>query len=224
VHLHGGSFSYQLDFTSRYIFRGIDVFSNNNPAIQPSITYNFGDSGFSLNAWGSFALSERSRCKYYDEIDLTLTYAFKTPEKYLLEVGLINYGCWFSRLLRFKEMNTQEFFINAGLPKVLFSPALTAYYDINLGDGLYLLLSGIHTVALPKNINLDLSAKLGYNAGQWIPKGEKTGFNDLTLGAAVPFNVGKITLTPFVNYTFVFLDAINQDNEFWFGISLEFSH
>ncbi len=224
VNLHGGEgrFSYQVDFTSRFIFRGIDILSNNNPAIQPSITYTFGESGFSLNAWASFAFTERERCKYLDEIDLTLTYVFKTPEKYLLEVGFTNYGYWFSSSHKFKNMTTQEFFIKAGLPTLLFSPALTAYYDINQGDGLYLLLSGVHTVALTKNINLDLSAKLGYNAGWCIPEGAKKGFSDLTIGAAAPFKAGKITLTPFVNYTFVFLDAINLDNEFWFGISVIF--
>ncbi len=222
VHLHGGGFSYQLDFTSRFIFRGIDILSNNNPAIQPSITYTFGKSGFSLNAWGSFALSERERCKYLDEIDLTLSYVFKTPGKYSLEVGFINYGYWFSPAHKLKDMTTQEFFVKVGLPNVLFSPTLSAYYDINQGDGLYLQLSGIHTVALNKNINIDLSAKLGYNAGQWIPAGAKTGFSDLTIGAAVPFKTGKITLSPFINYTFVFLDAINQDDEFWFGVSVIF--
>lgn len=222
LHGEGGGFSYQVDFTSRFIFRGIDILSNNNPAIQPSITYTFGESGFSLNVWGSFALSERGRCKYLDEIDLTLSYVFKTPEKYSLEVGFINYGYWFSKAHKFKDMTTQEFFVKAGLPNVLFSPALSAYYDINQGDGLYLQLSGVHAVALNKKINLDLSAKLGYNAGQWVPEGAKTGFSDLTIGAATPFNVGKITLTPFINYTFVFLDAINSDDEFWFGVSLIF--
>ncbi|MDQ1353104.1 MAG: hypothetical protein QG657_3410 [Acidobacteriota bacterium] len=224
VNLHGGGggFSYQVDFTSRFIFRGIDILSNNNPAIQPSITYTFGDSGFSLNAWSSFALSERDRCKYLDEIDLTLTYAFNTPEKYLLEVGFTNYGYWFSKAHRFKDMTTQEFFVKAGLPKVLFSPTLVAYYDINQGDGLYLQLSGVHTVALDKKINLDLSAKLGYNAGWCIPEGAKKGFSALTIGATAPFKAGKITLCPFINYTFVFLDAINLNDEFWFGVSVIF--
>jgi hypothetical protein len=36
------------------------------------------------------------------------------------------------------------------------------------------------------------------------------------------FIAGKITLSPFINYTFIFLEAINQDDEFWFGISLIF--
>lgn len=219
-----GGFSYQLDLTSRFIFRGIDLLSDNNPAIQPSITYVFGDSGFSLNVFGSFALSERYKCKYLDEIDLTLAYAFKTPETYSLVVGFTNYGFWFSQAQKLKDKTTQEFFVEAGLPGVLFSPKLTAYYDVNLGDGLYLELTGSHEIALNKNISLNLNTTLGYNAGQWIPEGAKTGFSDLTIGAAVPFRAGKITLSPFVNYTFVFLDAIDLEleNEFWFGISMIF--
>lgn len=219
---NSGGFSYQIDLTSRFIFRGMDLLSNNNPAIQPSITYTFGESGFTLNLWGSFALSERERCKYLDEIDLTLAYAFKTSGKYSLVVGFINYGFWFSQKHKLKDKTTQEFFVEAGLPGVLFSPTLTAYYDVNLGDGLYLELIGKHKVALFKNTSLDLSATLGYNAGQWLPEGAETGFSDLTIGAALPLKTGKITLSPFINYTFVFLDELNCGNEFWFGVSLIF--
>jgi hypothetical protein len=34
--------------------------------------------------------------------------------------------------------------------------------------------------------------------------------------------LSAIALSPFVNYTFVFLDAVNDEDEFWFGVSLIF--
>jgi hypothetical protein len=208
-----GGFSYQIDFNSRYIFRGMDLLSKNNPVIQPSITYTFGESGFALNAWGSFALTERERTKYLDEIDLTLTYAIKTPGTYSLVIGFINYGFWFSQAHKIKDKNTQEFFVEAGLPVVLFSPKLTAYLE----------LTGGHAIPFNKAVSLNLNATLGYNAGQWLPEGAGTGFSDLTLGASLPFKTGKIIISPFVNYTFVFLEELNKGgDEFWFGISLIF--
>lgn len=59
-------------FASNYVFRGVDVHSNkfvqdgksyssfnNAPAFQPSLTFNFAE-GWSLNIWGSFALTGRN--------------------------------------------------------------------------------------------------------------------------------------------------------------------
>jgi uncharacterized protein (TIGR02001 family) len=218
----GKSVSFQVDMTSRYIWRGFDMLPDNNSALQPSLTFDLADSGLSLNLWASFALTDRGVYKYSDEIDFTLTYALKTPESLSLVLGFTNYGYWFAEDFKFNDNTTQEFFVEVGLPKVLLSPKLTAFYDVNLGDGLYVQLSAAHQVSLAGNLGLDLSAALGYNAGQWLPEGADTGFSDLTIGASLPLKVGTVTLAPFMNITFVFLDAVNDDNELWFGVSLIF--
>jgi hypothetical protein len=220
--LVGKSFSFQLDLTSRFIWRGFDLLPDNNSALQPSLAYDFGDSGFSLNVFTSFALTDREIYKYSDEIDLTLTYALKTQESLSLVLGFTNYGWWFDDDFTFENNTTQEFFVELGFPKVPFSPTLTAFYDINLGDGLYVKLAGGHSLPLSGELNLDLAATLGYNAGMFLPEGADTGFSDLTIGASLPLKLGGLTLSPFVNYTFVFLDAVNEDNELWFGASLIF--
>ena len=220
--LVGKAFSFQVDVTSRYIWRGFDLLPDNNSALQPSLTYDFGDSGFSLNIWASFALTDRDIYKYADEIDLTLTYALKTQESLSLVLGFTNYGWWFARDFEFEDNTTQEFFVDLGFPTVPLSPTLPAFSEINLGDGLYVQLAGGHAVPLGEGLSLDLAATLGYNAGMFLPEGADTGFSDLTIGASVPFKIGGLTLSPFVNYTFVFLDAVNDDNELWFGASLIF--
>ncbi|MCX6561238.1 MAG: hypothetical protein NTZ26_12090 [Candidatus Aminicenantes bacterium] len=79
--------SAQADLVSRYIWRGFDLFSPNNGAFQPSLTYAFGGSGFSANIWISFALGDRALYRADDETDLTVTYAFKTPESLALAAG-----------------------------------------------------------------------------------------------------------------------------------------
>lgn len=220
--LIGKAFSFQVDITSRFIWRGFDLLPDNNSALQPSLTFDLGDSGFSLNVFASFALTDRDIYKYWDEIDLTLTYALKTQETLSLVLGFTNYGYWFARNFEFKNNTTQEFFVELGFPKVPLSPTLTAFYDINLGDGLYVQLTGGHTLSLGGGLNLDLAATLGYNAGMFLPEWADTGFSDLTIGASLPLKLGGLTLSPFVNYTFVFLDAVNDDNELWFGASLIF--
>ena len=220
--LPGKALNFQVDVTSRYIWRGFDLLPDNNSALQPSLTYDFGDSGFSLNLWASFALTDRDDYKYADEIDVTLTYALKTRESLSLVLGFTNYGWWFAEDFEFEDHTTQEFFVELGFPKVPLSPTFTAFYDINLGDGLYVQVAGGHTLPLGEGLNMDISAALGYNAGMFLPEGADTGFSDLTIGASVPFKIGGLTLSPFVNYTFVFLDAVNDDNELWFGASLIF--
>jgi uncharacterized protein (TIGR02001 family) len=210
-------FSFQVDTMSRYIWRGFDLFAPDNPAFQPSATYTFGESGFSANVWTSFALGDRRIYKYDDEIDLTLTYAFKLPEDYALSVGLIHYGWYFDRDFTFKRSTTQEFFVTAGLPKVILEPSVSVYYDVTLGTGLYACLKIGHSLPLGETLGLNLNACLGYNSRQWI---DASGWSDLTLGATLPIKVGALKIAPLVNYTFVFLKEINPENEFWFGLSL----
>jgi len=210
-------FEFQADFMSKYIWRGMDLLWNNNPAFQPSVTYTFGESGFSVNLWGSFALSERSIYKTVDEIDLILDYSFQLSDKVGMSVGFINYGYYFVPEFDFKDGTTQEFYVSAGLPDVFLSPTLTAYYDMNWGTGLYVVLEGSHSVELSETLGLDLYAGLGYNSKQYI---DDSGLSDLTIGASLPISFGDWTIAPQVNYTFVFLESVNDENELWFGISI----
>jgi len=209
--------TFQADTMSKYIWRGFDLYADNNPAFQPSVTYTFGESGFSLNLWTSFALGERSIYKYDDEIDLTLAYDFQISENFDLSVGFIHYGWYFDKNFSLKNSTSQEFFVSAGLPGMIFEPSLTIYYDAALGSGLYALLKGGHTISLSETVDLNLSAGLGYNNRQFI---DNSGLSDFTLSASLPIKFGSWTLAPQINYTFVFLESVNAENEFWFGLSI----
>ncbi len=210
-------FEFQADVMSRYIWRGFDLYGNNHPAFQPSLTYSFGESGFSVNLWTSFALGNREVYKDYDEIDLTLDYAFSLSENIDMSVGFIQYGYYFGGKEVSQEATTQEFYVSAGLPNAFLAPSLTMFYDVNVGSGLYVLLEGSHSLALTENLGLDFTAGLGYNGKQFI---DESGLSDLTLGVALPIKLGAWTLAPCLKYAFVFLEAVNDENEFWFGISL----
>ena len=94
---------------------------------------------------------------------------------------------------------------------------LNAYYDVNLGSGLYVALEGSRSIPLSESLDLNLKARLGYNSKQFI---DESGLSDLTLGVSLPIKLGDWTIAPLVNYTFVFLDSVNKDNEPWFGLSI----
>ncbi len=210
-------FELGADVMSKYIWRGFDLYDDDNPALQPSLTYTFGESGFSVNLWGSFALGERSMYKDYDEIDLTLDYAFSLSDQVEMSVGFIQYGYYFGGKDVYQESTTQELYVSAGLPEAFLAPILTVFYDVNLGSGLYVLLEASHSFPLSATLGLGLYAGLGYNGKQFI---DESGLSDLTIGASLPISLGDWTIAPLVNYTFVFLDSVNEENELWFGISI----
>ncbi len=204
-----------VDLTSKYIWRGMDLLSDNNPAIQPSITYNFKDTGLSVNLWCSFALGDRNIHKYVDEIDLTLAYAFSASEDIDISVGFLHYGYYFAKDFNFKDNSTQEVYVTATFKNLPLSPYISFYYDFNLGDGFYILAGASHSVEVAEGYNLDLSATLGYNGKQYI---NKSGMSDMVIGASMNFKIGSTTLTPYIKYASIFKRELNpKKSEIWFG-------
>jgi hypothetical protein len=209
--------NYQITFSSRYIWRGFDLNPSNKPALQPSVTFNFGKSGLSLNLWESFSFEN----KQVNETDVTLAYTFKTPKKYSLSVGFIHYGWYFARGFTFKENTSNEVTITAGLPEAFLNPSLSIFYDFSNGSGLYAQLAVGGRVKIAGNIGADISASLGYNSKQWV---DESGLSNLSIGVNVPFKLDNVTVSPFVNVVFILMDAVNPgvDNEMYFGVSLLF--
>ncbi len=212
-----GEVDFQLDLASRYIWRGFDIFYDNQPAWQPSLTYTFGDSGFSINLWGSYALAGRDELKFLDETDLTLLYELGVSDKISLVAGFCHYGWYRARNFSFKNSTTQEFFLIASLPYVLLTPSLSVFYDVNIGDGIYVLLDCSHSVILNDSLELALTVSLGYNGNQFV---DDSGLSDLTFGMSLPISLDGITISPYINYCIVFLDSVNDNNELWFGLSI----
>jgi uncharacterized protein (TIGR02001 family) len=216
--LNAGSLSGQLDFMSRYIWRGWDLNPDKKPVMQPSFTYTFGDSGFAANVW----LSISSEDKEVNETDITLSYDFKLSETVSLSAGLIHYGWYFARGFKFKNDTSYELFVSAAFPKLPLSPGVAVYYDFHLGDGMYARFSVAQSIKLAETITADLSASLGYNDGQYLEDFMDDGFSDFNIGIALPFKLGRTSVTPLINYTIVLLDDISKNNHLWFGVSLAF--
>lgn len=208
----------QADWVSRFIWRGFDL-TNNTACLQPQLNFEFGESGFTLNIWGSFALADRSRLKTSDEIDLTLTYSFRTGEHISLQTGIIHYGYYFVQGFSFRKSTTQEVFICAGFPKLPLSPTFSLFYDWNLGKGLYASAGIEHILAVSQNADLELGATLGYNHRQYI---SGSGVSDLVIKAALPIRFKPVTFSFQAGYVIVFINEVNPGNEIWFGLSLIF--
>ncbi|UCB53247.1 MAG: hypothetical protein JSV10_03980, partial [Candidatus Zixiibacteriota bacterium] len=59
-----------VTLASRYIWRGFDCIADDCPAVEPSITFDFGKSGVWFNAWSAFALADTD----FVELDLVVGY------------------------------------------------------------------------------------------------------------------------------------------------------
>jgi len=208
------SLEFNVGASSYYIWRGYDLNPDNELMINPFASLTLGDSGLSVSAWGSYAMD----AKEMRELDLTLTYAFNPTRRLLVKVGYTEYR-FFNIPDPFLKSDTREVFISLGLPWTLFSPEVTGYYDLGPGDGLYLKFSLQHTINLLKFVRLELYSSLGYNAGQWLPTGAKTGFSDFNFTTMLPVKLGRIYIIPFTSYTAVLLDSVSESKYFWFGIT-----
>jgi hypothetical protein len=212
-----GAVSGQVDLVSRYIWRGFDLLAENHAAIQPALTIDLGKSGVEINLWSSFALAQRGVFKYSDEIDLTISYAFRVPEGWELTAGLINYGYWFADDFKFKDNTSQEVYATIAKTDLPLSPTLSIYYDFNLGSGLYVTLNASHELKLNEKMSIEAGGLIGFNSRQYI---DRTGFSNIDLYAKVSLALGKLTLTPALNVTIPLLDEVNEHTEIWFGFSV----
>lgn len=209
-------FHFQADLVSRYIWRGFDLNPYKKPVFQPSMEYEFGNSGLSLNLWMSFSFAN----KELNETNFTLAYTRKLSEQFSLKAGLIHYGWYFAPNFRFEDDTSHEVFARVGMPEIVLQPAITIFYDFTNGDGFYVLLETGYSFEPGKSFKTSFSASLGYNGGQWLAEGTDPGFSDLNIGISLAYAWNELRIIPFANYTFVLLDAIGKENHFWFGISL----
>ena len=216
--LLSGDTSYQVDFVSRYIWRGFDLNPDKEPVFQPSLEYEFGESGLSMNLWMSFSFVN----KELNETDFTLAYTRKLSGQFFLEAGLIHYGWYFVPNFRFEEDTSHEVYVAFEMQEILFNPRIRFFYDFTNGDGIYVLMESEYSFEPMRDVETSIHASLGYNGGQWLEEGMDPGISDLNLGISLAYAWHDLRIVPFANYTFVFLDAIGKQNHFWFGVSLIF--
>lgn len=213
-----GAVSGQVDLVSRYVWRGFDLLPGNHAAVQPGLAIDFGESGFALNVWSSFALSARGVLKDADEIDLTFSYAWRLSPGWEGMAGLIGYGYGFARDFSLKDDASLEAVVSVAAIGLPLSPTLTAYYDFNLGSGFYVSLGGRHEIKVNEEVTLELGGLIGFNGGQYI---ERSAFSNIDIYARMALTAGKLTLAPSLNVMVPLLDEVNEETEIWFGLTVE---
>jgi len=221
---------FSLDYNGKYVWRGQNL--TDDPVLQPGATIGLGN--LTLGIWGNLETTtvngERDN---FTEVDYSLDYSDSIPGSEILgfSVGLINYD--------FPEADAQTYEVYAGLSVDTFlSPSVTYYYDYDDVDSSYVSVGIGHSIAdilgEESGVSADLSASLGWGAkkyNQFYWGANDSALNDLALGAAFPFAVGPVTVTPSLNYIMLVdsdiksTNAYSTDNEYFFagiGVSMEF--
>ncbi len=215
----------EVTYNSRYIWRGMDMqdtaryqeytctnaekcAKDNEDAIQPGVTFYWGNSGQSLNIWGSAGLDDSHDL---DEVDVTWDYTKSQSEGYETSFGLTYYA--FPK----SDQDTIEAYAGIAFPKVILAPSVMVFADFGAGAGYYTTAGISHTVPVSNNRTLDFSLSGGYSDGYW---GTEPGVTDVTLSVSSTMKVGTVFVIPSVNYALCPDNRVNRaDDELWFGIS-----
>lgn len=211
-----------LDFNSKYIWRGQNLVDD--WVMQPGASMGFG--GFTLGVWGNVDMTNENGEEWeFTEADYYVDYSGSLAEGIGYSIGYIYY--------EFPQAggDTQEVYGGLSLDTFL-SPSVTWYYDFDQVEGSYVAFGLGHSIELSKEfpLALDLGLNIGwgdddYNAAYWGV--DDDGFNDLTLSAGLPIELGSWTFTPSVNYVALIdsdiSDAAGDDDIVYVGIGLSTS-
>jgi uncharacterized protein (TIGR02001 family) len=210
---------FQSDVTlvSRYIWRGFDTISDDRPAVQPSITFAFGKSGVWLNLWSAVALADTD----FVELDLIVGYDRSFSKEILLSAGVGYFT--FPSMPNYPDKNSTspEAYVGISTSSLPLMPCLTLYYDFNMGDGLYATLSLNQSLSIKSKVFCS-SLVIGYTR-QYQDFGVDPGFSDICLGISTDFGIKNTSLTPSINYVIVPNNTINDEDEFWVGLTISWS-
>ena len=217
-----------IDYTSKYIWRGQNLFGSNG-AWQPSVDMAlFGDSGLGLNVWGSLPIG--SGAEEATELDYTLSWGTSVGEDAMqtdLGANFIYYD--------FPKANSTwdvwELGVSADMPNLLPMGVCFSYYfgygefvdsDVDADSMTY------HSVGISKDIALDdtyslsLSADTGYNTDMFYAGSDWTHVNlGVSLGGLECPTTGA-SISPFIGYSSALVDEYEDNLYGGVSIGLEF--
>lgn len=205
-----------IEYTSSYIWRGFDLNPREKPILTPWFVYNLGQTGLYLETCGIFSFQD----KEVNEFDFTLAYTYSGFKQIQLTGGIIHYGWYFAEDFQFQYDTSHEIFVQAKIIDLPITPTLNLYYDFTNGDGFYAELEAEFGFLIWKEFGVNAYGSLGYNGGQWLPKDAGPGFSDLNLKINFPLSIGRLQINPFIQETFVLLEAIGRKSYFLWGLSL----
>jgi hypothetical protein len=207
----------EFGWFNKYADRG--VITVDDPVTQGAVGLEYGN--WYVNLWGNLDLTEENSEKYkFSELDYTIEYRSEIGGIGEYSLGAIFYD--FEKAPGTTEL-TASFTFYAPL-----SPNISAFYDVEEIDGLYLAGSVSESIALGDELALECEALIGwatgnYNAGSLGTDGGSS-LQDVTLRAALPIAMGDWTISPMVSWSAICANNLRKlagrDDFVFFGVTL----
>lgn len=197
-----------LDLNSAYVFRGATV--NDDVNLNPYLDADIGG-GLSVGVWANVNTDAGNT----DEVDISASYALPAG----LSLGFTEYVYAGDGAADSDRELSLSMAVPGGLP---LDPAIAVYLGIDgaLDGGLYVELTGGHSLALSDSMAIDIGAALGYVADS---DGGETGLSHLTLSAGTGFDTGLGAIAVGVSYvveTDEDVTPVDEDLFFTIGLAL----
>lgn len=223
-------------YVSRYIWRGQDLYADNDGAYQPSLDISLpkliSDIDLSFNIWGSFPVSAGHQ--EGEELDYTITFSKEIYEDLNLCLGYT----YFDFPNASSTSDVQEPWISLSLAKIPgigidISFDLFAGYDFKAASGGpdegWYYSWGLGTeIPLPSIALFQKGQILSLGVVNWGNDGvadlEPNALYATELSLSTSYAFGDFSISPSLNYTINHEEKINNgDEEIWGGITLAYN-
>ncbi|MCF7892106.1 MAG: hypothetical protein K9L87_03315 [Candidatus Omnitrophica bacterium] len=223
-------------YVSRYIWRGQDLYGNNDGAYQPSLDISLPkliyDTDLAFNVWGSFPLSAGHQDG--EELDYTITLSKEIYKDLNLSLGYT----YFDFPNASSDSDVQEPWISLSLAKIPglgidISFDLFAGYDFKAASGGpdegWYYSWGLGTeIPLPHLVLFQEGQTLSLAVVNWGNDGvadlEPNSLYATELSLSTSYAFGKFSISPSFNYTINHEEKINNgDEEVWGGVEVSYA-
>ncbi len=234
--------TYELNYSSRYIWRGFDVYEDNHSAFRPlSLDLNIGDTGFGLKVFWSRAVG--SGFENTEEMDIALYY---DNDIYEDEIYATNYRLAWGYYGYPDEPRSvrdfQEFLLSLSWPELCPAGVVPSYTIVRMwpseGDsassanGGWLHILGVgYDLTVPELAPelgeqvVHLSGDLVYNdgVGAGYAANVDSDWSHFVFGISTDFDLGNnLAFSPGLYFQASMDDSVNDDDETWVSLSLKY--
>ena len=203
-----------LDANSAYVWRGFEI--ADKPALQPTMTVALNNTPFSLNAWGSMVVQDRSTFEAADEVDLTLTGEHSAAwgaRQVDLSLGGVLYT--FPKAPEGAKRSA-EVFATATLASTL-APGVEYWYDFDQFDASYVSLGLGPSLPISRTHSLEVAPSVG-----WGDADGSFGFQDVTISTSTNLSWSGLTFRPTVGYSYRAETIAADRSGAWAGLGIHF--
>lgn len=224
-------------YVSRYIWRGQDIYGDNDGAHQPSVDITFpkllSGTDVSLNIWGSFPLN--SGHEDAEELDYTLTFS---RDVFNEAVNISTGYTYFDYPNTASTVDVSEPWISATLNKLPFLPVEVSFtgfigYDLQAksggpDEGIYFSWGLDTELPLPQLALFQEGQTLALEIVNWGNDGpadlEPSSLYATELSLSTSYGVAGFSISPNLHYTINYEELINNGNEeLWGGLEISYA-